>query len=65
MFAGEAVTEMAVTVGVTATVTLVEADLVASWVEVAVIMAVPDPEGVNTPPPVMVPSVDVQVIAVL
>ena len=40
-------------------------DSEASWVEVAVITAVPVPDGVNTPEDVIVPSVEVQVTAEL
>lgn len=42
----------------TATVTVDEPDLLASCVEVAVMVAVPAPEGVRTPPLVIVPAVE-------
>ena len=48
-----------------ATTTLLEPDLVASCVEVAVMVAVPVPLGVNTPAEVMVPPVADQVTAEL
>jgi hypothetical protein len=48
-----------------AMVTVVEPDLVVSCAEVAVIVAVPAPDGVNTPADVIVPFVAVQVTAVL
>lgn len=51
--------------GTAVTVTLVEPDLVESWVEVAVTVAVPVAEGVNTPAEVIVPPVAVQVTAEL
>jgi len=44
-----------VMVGGVATVTVAEPDLVASWVELAVIVAVPANAGVKTPEPLTVP----------
>jgi len=52
-------------VGGTTTVTDAEPDLVESWVDVAVIAAVPDVEGVNTPADVTVPPVADHVTAEL
>ena len=51
----ETVTE--VMVDAAETTTLVEPDLVVSCVDVAVMVAVPAPLGVNTPPEVIVPPV--------
>jgi hypothetical protein len=48
-----------------ATVTDVDPDLVASCVEVAVMVAVPVPEGVKTPDALIVPPVAAQVTAEL
>lgn len=47
------------------TATLVEPDALVSCIDVAVIVAVPEPEGVNTPDAVIVPLVAVQVTAAL
>src|ERR1035441_6456687 len=46
-----------------ATVTALEPDLLPSCTEVAVIVALPAPDGVKTPPEVIVPPVAVQVTA--
>lgn len=46
-------------------VTVVEPVLVVSCADVAVIVAIPAPEGENTPPAVIVPPVAVQFTAVL
>lgn len=46
-------------------VNVVVPSLVGSCVEVAVIVAVPAPDGENTPPAVIVPPVAVQLTAVL
>jgi hypothetical protein len=63
---GEAITETDVTVmGAAVTVTLPEPDFVESSVEVAVMVAVPVDEGVNTPALVTVPPVAVHVTAEL
>jgi hypothetical protein len=43
------------------TVTAALPDFVVSWVEIAVMVAVPVAEGVNTPAEVIVPSVAVHV----
>ena len=59
----EAVTE--VMVSAAETTTLLEPDLVVSCVEVAVMVAVPVPLGVNTPAEVIVPPVADQVTAEL
>ena len=60
--AGVAVTVTDVMVIVTAvTVRLADPNLVVSWVEVAVMVAVPVPPGVNTPAEVIEPPVAVQV----
>lgn len=48
-------------VGATDTVTVAEPDLVESSVEVAVTLAVPVPDGVNTPADVIAPPVAVHV----
>jgi hypothetical protein len=61
----EQTTETDVIVGGTTTVTLAEPALVESWVDVAVMAAVPAPEGVNTPAVVTVPPVADQLIAEL
>lgn len=42
-------------VGGPETLSVVEPDLVASCVEVAIIVAVPDPAGVKRPPPLTAP----------
>lgn len=63
--AGKQTTETVVIVGGTTTVTVVEPDLVESWVDVAVIAAVPEVEGVNTPADVTVPPVADHVTAEL
>jgi len=54
-----------VIVGTAETTTLLEPDLVASCVEVAVTMAVPVPLGVKTPAAVITPPVADQVTAEL
>lgn len=63
MEAGEqaTVTEVIVEGTATVTVTVAEPDLVGSSVDVAVMVAVPVAEGVNTPAVVVVPSVANQV----
>lgn len=58
---GEHATETDVIVGETVTVTDAAPNLVESCVEVAVIVAVPAPEGVKTPADVTVPPVAVHV----
>jgi hypothetical protein len=65
MVVGEQTAETEVIVGGTTTVTVVEPDLVESWVDVAVMVAVPGAEGVNTPPVVTVPPVADQLTAEL
>jgi hypothetical protein len=65
MDAGEQSTETEVIAGDEVTVTDADPDLVASWVDVAVIVAVPAPEGVKTPDELMVPPVAAQVTAEL
>jgi hypothetical protein len=60
----EAVTEVMVD-GADATTMLVEPNLAVSCVEVAVMVAVPLPLGVNTPAEVMVPPVADQLTAEL
>ena len=60
----DAVTEVMVG-GADETTTLVEPDMVVSCVDVAVIVAVPAPLGVNTPPEVMAPPVADHVTAEL
>jgi hypothetical protein len=65
MAAGEQSTETVVMAGVEVTVTGADPDLVASWVEVAVMVAVPAPVGVKTPDELMVPPVAAQVTAEL
>ena len=62
---GEHETVTEVMVSATETTTLVEPDLVVSCVEVAVMVAVPVPLGVNTPAGVIVPPVADQVTAEL
>ena len=57
MDAGEQLTETDVIVTGTETVTVPDPDFVESSVDVAVIVAVPTAEGVNTPADVIVPSV--------
>ena len=57
---GEHDTTTEVIVGVAITVTAAEPDLVVSSVEVAVMLVVPVPDGVNNPPELIVPSVAVQ-----
>ena len=47
------------------TVTVVDPNFVVSCLDVAVIVAVPAPDGVNTPPAVIVPPVAVQFTAEL
>jgi hypothetical protein len=47
----------------TTTVTDAEPDLVASWADVAVMVAVPDVDGVNTPAVVTAPPVADQLTA--
>lgn len=58
---GEQAAETEVIVGATVTVTVAEPDLVESSVEVAVMLAVPVPDGVNTPADVIAPPVAVHV----
>ena len=66
MVVGKHETLTEVIVGGTAvTVTVVIPDLVQSWVEVAVTVAVPVAEGINTPAEVIVPPVAVHVTAEL
>jgi hypothetical protein len=65
MDVGEQTTETEVIVGGTTTVICAEPDLVESWVDVAVMVAVPAPEGVNTPADVAVPPVADQLTAEL
>lgn len=62
---GEQTTETEVMVGGTTTVTGAEPDLVESWVDVAVTVAVPDAEEVNRPADVTVPPVADQLTAEL
>ena len=57
MEAGEQITETDVIVTGTVTVTVAEPDFVKSSVDVAVIVAMPTAEGVNTPADVIIPSV--------
>jgi hypothetical protein len=57
MDTGEQATETDVIVTGTFTVTVADPDLVESSVDVAVMVAVPAAEGVNTPDDVVVPSV--------
>jgi len=59
--AGVHTTETEVTVAGIATISVAEPDLVESWVEVAVIVGVPAPEGENTPEAETVPPVADQV----
>jgi transcriptional regulator of nitric oxide reductase len=61
MDAGEQATEIEVIVTGTVTVTVANPDLVESSVDVAVMVAFPAAEGVNTPAVVIVPSVADQV----
>lgn len=63
--AGVHCTATEVTDGAVVTVTVVEADLLASWLDVAVIVAVPAVEGVKTPFDVIVPLVALQVTELL
>jgi DNA repair protein RadC len=63
--AGEQVTETEVMATGTLTVTVVEPDLLASCVDVAVIVALPAPLGVNVPDDVIVPLVADQVTPLL
>jgi hypothetical protein len=64
--AGRQETLTEVMVGATAeTITLVEPVLDVFWVEVAVMLAVPTPDGVKTPPALMVPPVAAHVTAEL
>jgi len=64
--AGEQDTDTAVMVeAAAATTTLLDPDLVASWVEVALMTAVPVPLGVNTPAAVIAPPVADHVTAEL
>ncbi len=65
MVVGEQATETEVIVEGAVTVTGAEPDLVESWVEVAVMVAVPAPVGVNTPADVIVPPLADQVTAEL
>jgi hypothetical protein len=65
MEAGEQATDTEVIVGWAVTVTGAEPDFVESSVDVAVIVAVPAAEGVNTPPDEIVPSVAAHVTAEL
>jgi hypothetical protein len=65
MDAGEQSTETEVIAGVAVTVTGADPDLVASCVEVAVMVAVPVPVGVKTPDALIVPPVAPQVTAEL
>jgi hypothetical protein len=53
--AGEQLTDTEVMVTGVPTVTMAEPDLVASWADVAVIVAVPAADGVNTPELLMAP----------
>ena len=62
---GEQTTETEVMVGGTTTVTVVEPDLVEFWVDVAVMVAVPDAEAVKTPADVTVPPAADQLTAEL
>jgi hypothetical protein len=62
---GEQSTETEVIAGVEVTVTGADPDLVASWVEVAVMVAAPAPAGVKVPDELMVPPVAAQVTAEL
>jgi hypothetical protein len=55
MDAGAQATETEVTVTGMATATVAEPDLVLSWVDVAVIVTVPEPAGVKTPVVLTVP----------
>ena len=48
----------------TETVTVAEPDLVASWVEVAVSVAVPEATGVKTPAPLMLPMEEGETVQV-
>ncbi|HEV2487590.1 MAG TPA: hypothetical protein VGT08_18865 [Terracidiphilus sp.] len=65
MAIGEQATDTDVIVGGTPTATVAEPNLVVSCVDVAVIVAFPAPDGVNTPAGVIVPPVAVQVTAEL
>ena len=65
MDAGEQATETEVIAEGMVTVTVAEPDLVESAVDVAVMVAVPAADGVNTPAEVIVPSVADQVTAEL
>jgi hypothetical protein len=56
--AGEQVTETDVIVDAAVTFTFAEPDLVVSWVEIAVIVAVPEPEGEKTPELLIPPMLD-------
>lgn len=58
MEVGEQITDTAAIVEGATTVTVAEPDLVGSCVEVAVMVAVPAPVGVNTPELVTVPMLD-------
>jgi hypothetical protein len=67
MDGGVATTVIPVTVGGTVTVMFAEPDTLVypAWVELAVQVPVPVPDGVKTPAEVMVPPVAVQVTAEL
>lgn len=56
--AGVQLTETDVMLTGTVTVTLADPDLLASWIEVPVIVAVPDVAGVKTPALLMEPALD-------
>jgi hypothetical protein len=58
---GEQLTETEVIIGGTVTVTVAEPDLVVSCVDVAVMVALPAADGINTPAEVIVPPVADQV----
>ena len=61
--AGSQTTATEVTLMGIAMVTVAVPVLVASWTEVAVMVAIPGPEGTNTPAVVIVPSLAVHVTA--
>lgn len=63
--AGVQVTETEVIVEAAVTVTVAEPDLVESAVELAVMVAVPGPAGVNTPAALIAPALTVHVTALL
>jgi hypothetical protein len=60
---GRQVTETEVIAGGTATATVVDPNLVASWTDVAVMVALPAADGVKTPAEVIAPTVAVQFTA--